>query len=491
MNHNFLKEEAGKMTYEEARAFIDDTARYGYVLGLDTVRELLSRLGNPQDDLKFVHIAGTNGKGSVLAYVSTALKEAGYRVGRYISPVIFDYRERIQVNEEYITREGVARLAERIRDAGQQMLRDGFHHPTTFEAETAMAFLWFQEMKCDIVVLECGMGGLTDATNVIRTTLVSVLSEIGMDHMGFLGNTLEEIAEVKAGIIKPDTLVVSAAQRQEAEEVIKRVCREKGAQLRMVKREEEIAEVKAGIIKPDTLVVSAAQRQEAEEVIKRVCREKGAQLRMVKRDAITDVRCGFEDQSFSYKGYRELKPGLLGSWQIENAALAVEALLALREKGFAVSEEAIRKGLASAVWPGRFTKIGEEPLFIADGAHNRDAADRLLETLQLYFPDRRKIFIMGVLADKDYEYVARQLTPLAAKIVTVETPGNPRALPAKELAECVRRYNSQAEAAESIEDAVRRAYTLAEKEDMILAFGSLSYLGELMRTVRKLEGERK
>lgn len=443
MNHNFLKEEAGKMTYEEARAFIDDTARYGYVLGLDTVRELLSRLGNPQDDLKFVHIAGTNGKGSVLAYVSTALKEAGYRVGRYISPVIFDYRERIQVNEEYITREGVARLAERIRDAGQQMLRDGFHHPTTFEAETAMAFLWFQEMKCDIVVLECGMGGLTDATNVIRTTLVSVLSEIGMDHMGFLGNTLEEIAEVKAGIIKLDTLVVSAAQRQEAE-----------------------------------------------EVIKRVCREKGAQLRMVKRDAITDVRCGFEDQSFSYKGYWELKPGLLGSWQIENAALAVEALLALREKGFAVSEEAIRKGLASAVWKGRFTKIGEEPLFIADGAHNRDAADRLLETLKLYFPDRRKIFIVGVLADKDYEYVVRLLAPLAEKIITVETPDNPRALPAKELAECVKKYNSQAEAAESIEDAVRRAYTLAEKEDLILAFGSLSYLGELMRTVQNADGGR-
>lgn len=432
------------MTYEEARAFIDDTARYGYVLGLDTVRELLSRLGNPQDDLKFVHIAGTNGKGSVLAYVSTALKEAGYRVGRYISPVIFDYRERIQVNEEYITREGVARLAERVRGAGQQMLRDGFHHPTAFEVETAMAFLWFQEMKCDIVVLECGMGGLTDATNVIKTTLVSVLSEIGMDHMGFLGNTLEEIAEVKAGIIKPDTLVVSAVQRPGAEAVIKRVCAEKKAQLRMISRSE-----------------------------------------------ITDIQCGFEKQSFTFKGMKELKPGLLGSWQTDNAALAVEALLALREKGFSVSEEEIRKGLASAVWPGRFTKIGEEPLFIADGAHNRDAADRLLETLQLYFPDRRKIFIMGVLADKDYEYVARQLTPLAAKVVTVETPGNPRALPAKELAECVRRYNSQAEAAESIEDAVRRAYTLAEKEDMILAFGSLSYLGELMRTVRKLEGERK
>lgn len=431
------------MTYEEARAFIDDTTRYGYVFGLDTIRELLSRLGNPQDDLKFVHIAGTNGKGSVLAYVSTVLKEAGYRVGRYISPVISDYRERIQVNEEYITREGVARLAEKVRDAGQQMLRDGFHHPTAFEAETAMAFLWFREMKCDIVVLECGLGGRTDATNVIGTAVVTVFSEIGMDHMNFLGNTLEEIATAKAGIIKPGTLVVSAAQRPEAE-----------------------------------------------SVLKRVCGEKGARLRMVKQDEISDVRYGFEDQSFTYKGIRDLKTGLAGSCQIENAALAVETLEALGKKGFAVSEEHIRKGLASVVWPGRFTRIGEDPLFIVDGAHNRDAADRLSETLKLYFPDRRKVFIIGVLADKDYEYVVRQLAPLAAKIVTVETPDNPRALPAEKLAECVRKYNDQTEAAAGIEDAVQRARSLAGREDMILAFGSLSYLGELMRTVRKAEEEK-
>ena len=191
------------MTYEEARAFIDDTARYGAVLGLDSVTELMRRLGNPQDELKFVHIAGTNGKGSTLAYISTILKEAGYRVGRYVSPTIFDYRERIQVNEEYITREGVARLAGQVREACEQMVQAGFSHPTTFEVETAMAFLWFREMNCDIVVLECGMGGLTDATNVVKTTLVSVFAEIGLDHMGFLGDTIEEIARVKAGIIKP------------------------------------------------------------------------------------------------------------------------------------------------------------------------------------------------------------------------------------------------------------------------------------------------
>lgn len=425
------------MTYEEARAFIDDTGRYGAVLGLGSVTELMKRLGNPQDDLRFVHIAGTNGKGSVLAYISTILKEAGYRVGRYISPTIFDYRERIQVNEEYISREGVARLAGRIQEACCRMTEEGFSHPTTFEVETAMAFLWFREMHCDVVVLECGMGGLTDATNVVKTTLVSVFSEIGLDHMGFLGNTIEEIAQVKAGIIKPGAAAVSAVQRPEARKVLENVCREKGAEFQELRKEE-----------------------------------------------LQDIKYGFENQSFTYKGIKNLKPGLLGSWQIDNAALAVEAVTALGSCGFTVTEEQIRKGLAETVWPGRFTVVDRHPLFIVDGAHNRDAADRLYETLDLYFSGKRKIFIAGVLADKEYDYVMSRLTPLAARVITVMTPDNPRALPAERLAEEVRRYNPNVEAAGDLCDAVRRARAYAGKEDLILAFGSLSYLGELIRQVR-------
>ena len=425
------------MTYEEARAFIDDTGRYGAVLGLGSVTELMKRLGNPQDDLRFVHIAGTNGKGSVLAYISTILKEAGYRVGRYISPTIFDYRERIQVNEEYISREGVARLAGRIQEACCRMTEEGFSHPTTFEVETAMAFLWFREMHCDVVVLECGMGGLTDATNVVKTTLVSVFSEIGLDHMGFLGNTIEEIAQVKAGIIKPGAAAVSAVQRPEARKVLENVCREKGAEFQELRKEE-----------------------------------------------LQDIKYGFENQSFTYKGIKNLKPGLLGSWQIDNAALAVEAVTALGSCGLTVTEEQIRKGLAGTVWLGRFTVVDRHPLFIVDGAHNRDAADRLYETLDLYFSGKRKIFIAGVLADKEYDYVMSRLTPLAARVITVMTPDNPRALPAESLAEEVRRYNPNVEAAGDLCDAVRRARAYAGKEDLILAFGSLSYLGELIRQVR-------
>ncbi|MCI8558065.1 MAG: bifunctional folylpolyglutamate synthase/dihydrofolate synthase [Lachnospiraceae bacterium] len=426
------------MTYKEARAFIDDTSKYGYILGLDTITELLKRLGNPQDDLKFVHIAGTNGKGSILAYVSTILKEAGYRVGRYISPTIFEYRERIQVNEEYISEEAVARLAQRIYEKGQEMLAEGLAHPTAFEVETAMAFLYFQEMNCDIVVLETGMGGLTDATNVVKTTLISAFASISMDHMGFLGNTLEEIAKIKAGIIKPNTMVVSTAQKPEVRKVLEATCRQQRASYHEIREEE-----------------------------------------------ITDRQVSFEEQSFTYKGWKKLRPGILGSCQLENAATAAEVIYELRDLGYPVSEEAIRQGLEKTRWIGRFTIVDEDPLFIVDGAHNRDAADRLLETLKLYVPHKRKVFIIGVLADKEYDYIMSRLVPEAERIVTVMTPNNPRALPAKKLAETVKQYNSEVEAAQSIREAVQLAKGYADKDGMILAFGSLSYLGDLIEEVRK------
>lgn len=426
------------MTYKEARAFIDDTSKYGYILGLDTVTGLLARLGNPQDDLKFVHIAGTNGKGSILAYVSTILKEAGYRVGRYISPTIFEYRERIQVNEAYIPEEAVARLAKRIYQAGQEMLSEGLAHPTAFEVETALAFLYFQETDCDLVVLETGMGGLTDATNVVKTTLVSAFASISMDHMGFLGNTLEEIAKMKAGIIKPGTKVVSTVQRPEVRQVLMEACKEQQASYREVQAKE-----------------------------------------------LWDKKISFEEQSFTYSERKMLKPGILGSCQIENAATAVEVIDALGELGYPVSEEALRKGLEETRWIGRFTVVEEHPLFIVDGAHNRDAADRLLETLKLYVPEKRKIFIIGVLGDKEYDYMMSRLAPEAERIVTVMTPDNQRALPAEALAETVRPYNPNVEPAESIPDAVERARSYAGEDGMVLAFGSLSYLGDLIRAVRK------
>ncbi len=426
------------MTYEEAKAFLEDCNQYKGVISLEPLKRMLAILGNPQDQLKFVHVAGTNGKGSTLAYVSTVLKEAGYRVGRYISPTIFSYRERIQVNETYISREGLVRLTERIKEAGGQMLAAGEGHPTMFEAETALAFLWFVEQKCDIVVLEVGMGGLTDATNVIRNTLVAALAPVSMDHIGVLGNTLGEIAAQKAGIIKQGCTVVSAAQQPESRKVVDAKSAECGCEIRYV----------------DPACIQNRQR-------------------------------GLLKQSFSYKERTGVEISLSGDYQFENAALALEVLDALREKGYTISEEAIREGMSHTVWQGRFSVVAREPLFLMDGAHNRDAARVLRESILQDLSGRRLIFIMGVLADKEYEVVAEQTAPLAAEILTIMTPDNPRALSAEALAETVRKYNPHVRAMGSIREAVQEARVLAGPEDVILAFGSLSYLGELYREANR------
>lgn len=425
------------MTYEEARRYLEDCNQYAGEFTLEPLRELLKRLGNPQDALSFVHIAGTNGKGSVLACVSTILKEAGYRTGRYISPTIFSYRERIQVNEQYISRADLVRLTGRIKEAGDQMLSEGLGHPTMFEAETALAFLYFAEQTCDVVVLETGMGGRTDATNVIKNTIAAVLASISMDHMGFLGDTLAQIAENKAGIIKPGCTVVTVKQKPEAEQVILQ---------------------KAGAC--GCVVVTADP------------------ARAVNR------KRGLFSQSFDYGERKEVELSLTGEYQFANGALVLEVIDVLRKKGYEIPEEAVRKGLKETVWTGRFSVIAEEPYVIADGAHNRDAAQRLAETIEHYLAGKRLIYIMGVLADKEYDAVIEKTVAYASEIITVMTPDNIRALPAKTLAKAVAVHNSHVQAAGSIKDAVDRAYELAGKEDVILAFGSLSYLGELIREVQ-------
>ena len=226
------------MNYEEAREYLDQVSKGGSVLGLDNMRELLKRLGNPQDSLKFVHISGTNGKGSVLAYLSTVFKEAGYRTGRYISPTLFSYREKIQVNEKFIGREDLSRLTEKVKAAAEEMQNCAAGDPTIFEIETALAFLYFVEQKCDIVILETGLGGALDATNVITTPVMEIIASISMDHMEFLGDTLGKIAYQKAGIIKPDTSVVSAMQQPEAMDVICNVCRERDCTFQMLDPEQ-------------------------------------------------------------------------------------------------------------------------------------------------------------------------------------------------------------------------------------------------------------
>ena len=424
------------MKEQEALDYIESLSGLGIVPGLDSNQELCGRLGNPQDDLKFVHVAGTNGKGSVSAYIATVLKCGGYRVGRYISPTIFQYRERIQVGNRCITKEALGRLMEQVKQVCNEMVAEGLSQPTPFEIETALGFLYFREKKCDIVVLETGMGGLLDATNIIQNTVLAVLTSVSMDHMKFLGKTLAEIATHKAGILKAGCRVVSIRQSREAMEVIEK----RAAQL-------------------------------------------GCPLTVAEPSKASGVKYGLEKQRFTYGGFSGLEISLAGKYQIENACLALEALRVLGECGFSVNERRLRQGFLETKWPGRFTVIGKKPYFIVDGAHNEDAAKRLAESVEFYFTNKRIIYIMGVLKDKEYEKIIALTHSQADQIITVTTPNNPRALSAYELAREVAKVHRNVTAVDSLEEAVEMSRLLAEKDDVIIAFGSLSFLGKLMEIV--------
>lgn len=424
------------MNYKEARVYLGNVAKYGSVLGLDTMRELLKRLGNPEKDLKFIHIAGTNGKGSVLALISTVLTKSGCRVGRYISPTLFSYRERIQVDGVYIEKESLARLTTAILEASESMERDGLRGATAFELETALGFLYFKEKKCDVVVLETGLGGRDDATNVIDDSLMEIFVSITEDHLGVLGNNITEIAQCKADIIKEHTVVVSAPQRPE-------VC----------------------------------------QVLEDFAGKRHSDLYMVAPGDIKDVEYGFETQRFSYKEERNIAIHLCGAYQIENAAVAAEAILRLREMGYQISEKALYEGMEETIWRGRFTCIGKDPILIMDGAHNEDAARKLAQSIETYFPDKKISYIMGVFKDKEYEKVIRMTAPYAKKVTAIETPDNPRALPKEELKKAWEKWNIPVETADTIEEAVERNLRAAENDEVIIAFGSLSFLGELEKAV--------
>lgn len=430
------------MNYEEAREYLDQVSKGGSVLGLDNMRELLKRLGNPQDSLKFVHISGTNGKGSVLAYLSTVFKEAGYRTGRYISPTLFSYREKIQVNEKFIGREDLSRLTEKVKAAAEEMQNCAAGDPTIFEIETALAFLYFVEQKCDIVILETGLGGALDATNVITTPVMEVIASISMDHMEFLGDTLGKIAYQKAGIIKPDTSVVSAMQQPEAMEVICNVCREWDCTFQAVDPEQ-----------------------------------------------IKDISYGYEGQSFSYKNWENIKISLMGSYQIKNAVLALEAINALRKLGYDLKDRAVYQGMKKAIWKGRFTLISKDPVILMDGAHNPAAAEELVRSLKLYYAGKKFYYIFGMFRDKDYAQVIRLTAPMAEHIITVQTPGNPRALPAAELKEAVAEVNPSVEAAESLHMAVNQVMERIDSDSVVVIFGSLSFLGEAEMAVNRYKME--
>lgn len=456
-----------EMNHSEAREYLKNVNKLGSILGLNTIKELLKRLGNPQNELKVVHIAGTNGKGSIMTFVQNILMESGYKVGRYCSPAVFNEREIIRINDEYISEKQSADLLTRIKEKCDSMYSEGLPHPTSFEIETAEALMFFKEQNCDIALIECGMGGETDATNVFEKVLCSVIATISLDHTQFLGSTIEEITKVKSGIIKENCPVVMSKQTGEAESVIKKVCKQNNSEL----------------------IIPTEQDFENVEI-----------------DGLTT--------KVTYKASNNkeyiLNLQALGTYQIKNAKTAVEVALvldkALTEKTNICDEsdknnstgmknninnsgntieKNIKKGIEKTVWPGRMEVISKEPLIIIDGAHNPGAVLELRKTLDLYFTNKRITFIMGVLSDKDFSKEAEIIADRAERIITI-TPNNSRGLDGHKLAETLVKYNHNVQVADSLKQAAEESIDTIKgnRADMILAFGSLSYLGELKQVVR-------
>ena len=408
------------MTYQQALAFVEETKKYGSILGLDSIRALMKELGDVQEDLSTIHIAGTNGKGSVGAMLQAVLEEAGLKVGRYSSPAVFSYREIWQINGKAVSEEAYAALMEKVKTACLTLTEKGLPHPTSFEVETAAAFLYFKEEACDVVLLETGMGGREDATNLITHPICSVITSISMDHMQFLGNTLSEIASAKAGIIKENCPVVSAWQEDAVKEVL----------------------------------VKEAERLKA-------------QLYQPKKDAIRNLLYDMNGMQFDYvredNSQWKIRLPLTGAYQAANAACALKVIEVLKEKTFPqLTLSVIQNGFQKVCWNGRFERVLEEPLCILDGAHNEGAA---------------------LLADKAHEKILKIMRPYSETVYAV-TPHNGRALPAEKLSEEAKAAGYQTVITEPlIEDAVRHAIAESSREDVVLIFGSLSYLAEAKQAV--------
>ena len=418
------------MTYQEALDYIHAVHWQGHRPGLERIRTLCGLLGDPQKDLRFVHVAGTNGKGSTAAMLDSCLRQAGYKVGLFTSPYILRFNERIQVDGAPIPDQDLVDLVEQVQPAAAAMA----DVPTEFELITALGLLYFARTRCDIVVLEVGLGGALDSTNVIDPPECAVITALGMDHVRELGPTLADIAAAKAGIIKPGSPVVSYGGQPEADRVI---------------------------------AAAAAAR--------------GAPLTVVDFSRLHPVSASLEGQTFDFDGLDGLSLPLLGSYQPNNAAVAITALRVLRARGWDIPDSAIRQGLARVRWPGRFELLRRDPPFILDGSHNAHGMRATADSLRRQFPGQKFVFITSIMADKDSDEMLRLLLPLARSFVTVTAP-SPRAIPAQELAGRICALGGQARPAGSIPQAVAMADALAAGGP-VAALGTLYFSGEVRRAV--------
>lgn len=423
------------MNIQEALEYIHGITWQSREPGLKRINELMDMMGHPEKELKYIHIAGTNGKGSTAAMLASILTKAGYKTGLFTSPHIYKFNERMQINGEHISDEAICELAEYIKPFTDKMEET----PTEFELVSAFGFEYFKRQGCDIVVLEVGLGGVMDSTNVIPSPEVAVLAAIGLDHTGLLGNTLTEIAKEKAGIIKPGCDAVIYRQEPEVEEVFLNQCKVVGA---------------------------TANLCEPEKVIR------------------TD--CDWDTQTFTYKDAENLVIPLTGSYQLKNVSMVLKTVEILRKKGYNIEAETLREGLLSTQWPCRFEVLTKDPVFIIDGAHNPQGIMATAESLRLHLKSEKVVFIIGVMSDKDLDTMIPYIDDLAAEYIAVSPDYPGRALDAADLGAYLEKFNRSVTVADSILDGVRIALRKADKDRIVCAIGSLYMPIDVKAALKKL-----
>lgn len=438
---------------QETLQFIHGLNRFGTKLGLANITNLLELLGNPHEDLKIIHVAGTNGKGSTCAMIDSILREEGYNVGLFTSPYLEVFNERMRVNGENISDKDLIRITNKVKEKVLYMREQNIGSPTEFEVVTAIGFCYFKEQGVDFTILEVGMGGRLDATNVV-TPMVSVITPISFDHQQYLGASLADIAREKCGIIKPDVPVVSGTQASEALEVIVNTSKAKGCTI---------------IVLDESGHYTIEDKRITYEIISQ---DKNGSTFLVKTP---------------YAIYKNLKIGLLGTHQVQNAATAVGTIDVLRALDIKITERSLYRGLEKARWAGRFEILQTNPLIIIDGAHNIAGIKSLKDTICKHYSGKREILVLGMLKDKDYNVMIKEIAPLSDTIITT-VPENPRALTAKELAEAILKHKDPNTTTiyekPEIADAIKLAYDLAGPDDIVIFAGSLYMIGTVRHLIK-------
>lgn len=430
------------MNYEEAIQFIHSTYKFGSKLGLQNITKLTELLGNPQDSYKIIHVAGTNGKGSTSNMIHDVLMNSGYKTGLFISPFLEEFTERIQINKNHIDKESLARITEMVKEKISIMLEEGYNHPTEFEVVTAIGFKYFQEQKIDFLVLEVGLGGRFDATNVVKNTLVSVITSISYDHMEYLGDTLEKIAFEKAGIIKENSNVVIYPQEDNIVNTIKSVAGERN---------------------------TAVYETDKNNIIKLKGDLTGQWFKYLKTDIFN---------------LPEVKISFLGEHQLYNALTALRALEIVKGSGYKIDETSILEGLKNCRFAGRFEILHENPVIVLDGGHNINGIEYFAKAVKENFKNNKIILFFGMLKDKNPEEVLSYVTPLCKRVYTL-TPNNPRAMKSSELADLIKKHsNLDVSPLENYDEIIPLLHSV-DKDDYVAFVGSLYMIGDVRRLINE------